>query len=212
MPGINVAWQYDTKITAEAKFSNDLLNGYIYTEFVRFVNIIDLFQEDQKIIWKIIKESRLTDLYQFEKTKPECNYHNTLFSNEIIKKNNDFIESKLGIKANTKTMENITKETIQSAGEMFTYLNLCSDVLVLYKDILKSSPTDIILGLKSIIETSSNSEKQNAEKIWKFVMKTLNLDFHSKLEYYFISKNYPPLKMMNNKSDVWKIELPLKGQ
>ena len=62
MPGISVAWQYDTKITAEAKFSNDLLNGYIYTEFVRFVNIIDLFQEDQKIIWKIIKELKNQDL------------------------------------------------------------------------------------------------------------------------------------------------------
>ena len=120
MPGFRITWQYDAKISPEARYSKDLLNGYHYTEFVRFVNILNLSQENQETFWDIIKESRLTDLYQFEKTKPECNHDKTLFSVEIIRKNNDFIESKLGIKAHTKTVENITEETLLSAGKMFT--------------------------------------------------------------------------------------------
>ena len=64
---------------------------------------------------------------------------------------------------------------------MFTYMNLCSDLDELYKDIfMKSSPKNIILALHSIKSKSLKSGKLQ-EKIWTFVTRKLNLTTHYKL-------------------------------
>ena len=107
--------------------------------------------------------------------------YDTILKADKIKLNNDRLETELGLKGDSIPSGNITKDTLKTAFEMFTYMNLCSGTGVLYRNIFKnSSPKNIILALKSILLKSSKSDKQNAEKIWSFVTTKLDLTNHRK--------------------------------
>ena len=95
------------------------------------------------------------------------------------------IERILKVNVSTKPKENVNQETIEIAGEMFTYLSFCSDEIKglskFYIDILKNFSTkDIIQNLNNIIKVSSKDQmkKEATVNIWNKVSKTLGLRNH----------------------------------
>ena len=65
-----------------------------------------------------------------------------LFTEKMLKKNNFMMETKLGMTSNYKILENVKKETLQLAAEMFTYLNFCPmklDSVLMCKQIFKKA-------------------------------------------------------------------------
>ena len=74
-------------------------------------------QNDKENVWKIVKETRKPFLYYYSNLP--CNI---LLPDYIITENIKRIYEKLHLKP-SKPSENITKETLKTAAEMFTYLN-----------------------------------------------------------------------------------------
>ena len=136
-------------------------------------------------------------LENFEATS-SCFYDDTILGANQIRLNNERLETELGLKGDSIPNGNITKDTLKTAFEMFTYMNLCSGIGekynyptgVMYRDIFKnSSPKKIILALQSIMLKSTKSDKQNADKIWSFVTTKLNLTNHKKLGDFTFEKS-----------------------
>ena len=151
----------------------------------RFVNILQKAQNAKINMWNMVKKLRPYNQFMsdnFEATYSCMNY-DTILKADKIKLNNERLEKELGLKGDSIPMGNITKDTLKTAFEMFTYMNLCSGSGTgsMYRNIFKnSSPKNIILALKSILLKSSKSDKQNAEKIWSFVTTKLDLTNHRK--------------------------------
>ena len=161
-----------------------VLHYLLYLFTLRLVNILRKSQYDQKEMWQIVKKVRPSN--QFSRSfKLKCNY---LLEIDMIRMNNDLLESLLGMKGGSHPMEDVTKETLNTAGKMFTYMNLCYDIGHLYKDIFKDLPKNMIFALKDIRRKSVGSNKLIAEKIWSFVTLKLNLTTHYKLHYMMDDK------------------------
>ena len=139
-------------------------------------------------IWKTVRETRKS--FQFEDTdsSPECQTKTNplLLSASIINENNKKIEKELGWNAKTALYENISKETLETAAEMFTYLNHCPQehkLLSFYKYLFKTaSPKDIILALTSIMKTTKDLEKEKSENIFRKVMESFKLLTYENLQ------------------------------
>ena len=143
------------------------------------MNILHLAKVEAKTFWKIVKVVRQINSLQTHKFGGDCS-KTKILEIDMIRKNNDLLESKTGIKGSSIPVEKVTKETLETAAEMFTHMNLCSDLEELYKYIFLSSPKNFILALQSIMSKSLNSGKL-PEKIWTFITRKLNLTTHDKL-------------------------------
>ena len=170
----------------------------------RFVNILQKTENAQKNMWNMVKKLRPYNQFMsdnFEETFT-CSYYDTILKADKVKLNNDRLETELGLNGDSIPNGNITKDTLKTAFEMFTYMNLCSGIGekynyptgVMYRDIFKnSSPKNIILALQSIMLKSSKSDKQNAEKIWFFVTTKLNLTNHKRFRDFTFEKSSPTI-------------------
>ena len=152
---------------------------------LRFVNILHLFKTNPLTFWKIIREVRLSNQFQYENVCAR-----NILETKQVKMNVDLLEKRCGILGESVPMKNVPNETLKTAAEMFTYMNLCSGgVGDLYKDIFKNSlPKQIILALISMMRKSN---KPIEEKIWIFVTNKLNLTAHEHLKYVL---NHNPWK------------------
>ena len=156
-------------------------------------------RSDLRSFWNIVEELRKSVFSKI--LKLDCNAQSTLLSDEQIKLNIKTLEDTLNMNQSlimetiTKTIcssygcdtkrfdvptiyKNVTYETLQSAAEMFTYLNYCPPKLLLsfYNDLFKSaSPRNIILAITSINRKAQNSAKESSVTILKKVMETLKL-------------------------------------
>ena len=91
---------------------------------------------------------------------------------------------------------------------MFTYMNHCSDLGKLYKDIFKKSPPKIIiLALQSMKRNSVYIYKNITEKIWYFVTRKLNLTTHEQLKYMMDDKFSWKSVMNDNFQNITKMEM-----
>ena len=181
---------------------------YKYVLF-RFVNIICQLQKNQSAsaIWKIMEEVRHINQYQSDIIN-FCG--KTILPINVIQKNNDLLGNQTGIVGDFIPNENISKECLQKAAAMFTYMNLCTGLGDLYRDIFKkSSPKNIILALQSMKRNSDDMNKNITEKIWYFVTRKLNLTTHEQMKYLMDDKfswkseiddnflNFTKVEMMN---------------
>ena len=94
-----------------------------------------------------------------------------------MKDNNDILAKELKLNTTTTPNDNVTYETLKTAGEMFIYLNYCPDrLLPLMEHILNNEkPKDIILALTSIKKYPKVSTKESSEKIMRKVLERMNL-------------------------------------
>ena len=160
----------------------------------RFVNILHITKFGKEYTWKLVKDIR--KFFLSKNINPECNSLETLLSIDLIRDNVMKVKEKLnlneGLKMTTITTEqcmqypcktikvdvpilytDITKNTLHTAAEMFTYLNYCPPKLLLsaYDNVLKStSPKKIVLGMISLRKVSQNNERECAEKIFMKMM------------------------------------------
>ena len=132
-------------------------------------------------MWKIVQKVRPSNEFQSDDFK--CFGSTNMLGIKPIRLNNELLESFLGVKGGTVPMEDVLEETLETGAEMFTYMNLCSVMGKLYKDVIKtSSPKQIFLALYAIFKKSTNSDKKVAEMIWTFYTHKLNLTSYQKIE------------------------------
>ena len=92
------------------------------------------------------------------------------------------------LKLNTTSVphENVSYKTLQTAAEMFTYLNYCPSLIpkhfLFYAELLKTgTPREITLALTSIIKTvkDANINKQTIKNFRKWMESLRLLDFEN---------------------------------
>ena len=145
---------------------------------------------DQKTIWNVIKETR--NNYLSKHIESECQNYDTIVRNDHLAENIRAVEDKLNLNLSTNTIsEDVGQETLETAAEMFTYLNYCPPepfknlVRLLRQDLFKSgnlASKDILLALASIIQSSQNAIKESSTRVLRKTMKILNLVQHENIE------------------------------
>lgn len=152
MPGFKVRWSYNQPINIRKP-------RYMYyertREFRKFANLIHNNIEHLDKVWNIIHKIRfdIVSALSLVDYNDECNYENWNFEPMLegssIKTNNQRLAKGLGIKLNDKVVSEISAETLKTAGEMFIYLNLCSNkverMLQFLEEIFLSQTPDMIL-------------------------------------------------------------------
>ena len=81
---------------------------------------MDVTQESEQNIWKIVKETRKSFLN--EHFDIVCHYENPLIPDNFITDNTVSIEEKLKLNLSSTINRNVSYKTLQTAANMFTYL------------------------------------------------------------------------------------------
>ena len=134
-----------------------------------------LHQED---VWKVIRKTRLSLLSEY--TDIDCYSEDIILLQDIIRNNTNSIAAELKISTLPIPNKKVSHKTLQTAGEMFTFLNHCPPKLFL--DIFKNGTArDIILALTSVIKTLKNAnEKKVTIEVFTNLMDSINLkDFEN---------------------------------
>ena len=130
-------------------------------------------------VWSFVKNVRI--LYLLENSNPECNRDNTLLSDREIQDIVNSLAGKLQINTTSFLSENISYQTLEMAGEMFTYLSYCPPSipkLLRFRAFLfqTGTPRQILLALTSLIKTLENvNDKEESIKIFSKFMKSLDM-------------------------------------
>ena len=161
---------------------------------------------DHENVWKKVKLTRKSFLFVKE-TLSACQFNSNLIllSPKVMQENQNKVEKELGINAKSTTYKNVSERTLQTAAEMFTYLNQCPQehkLLSFYKDLFKSAPLkDVILALTSIMKTTNNLEKEKSVNIFRKVMESINLLNYEDLQIIIKGNCYNANGTFNNCSN-----------
>ena len=131
--------------------------------------MLDRVQLDQENVRKIVRQIRISFLYQLK--DPKCQNSDTLLSDGNIKDNIDVVEEKLKLNVGINPNTNVSDETLQFAANLFTYLKYCPTKDFYVLSVIKSeSAKNILLALTSMMKTSQNAGKKSITKIFTKVM------------------------------------------
>ena len=102
-----------------------------------------------------------------------------MLKSNIIENITDAIEQSQSISFTTE-YENVTQETLETAGKMFTYLGFCPpDTHKFYKDLFtEETPKNIILAMISMLKTTRNANRISSEQIFLNVAEKLKINNH----------------------------------
>ena len=78
---------------------------------------------DQENVWKIIKKLRMSFLSEYPDI--DCYSSYSLLAEKNIQDNINSIASELQLNITSTVNQNVSYKTLQTAGDMFTYLNYC---------------------------------------------------------------------------------------
>ena len=141
-------------------------------------------------IWKIVKETRKSLMSKI--IDPDCQAGYTLLLDNHIKDNINTVVEKLDINISSTLLRNVSNRSLQTAAEIFTYLNYCPsyseiseirNFLVFMKKILKSdSLHKILLALASIMKTSHNAILKSSIRIFRKTMEMFKLNNYKNIE------------------------------
>ena len=145
--------------------------------------MLDITKVEEESIWKIVKKTRRSFVVQHPNPYSCQDYQSKkLLANEYIQENIDSLEKELKLNTSMISHKNVSFKTLETAGEMFTYLNYCSLLIPKYLRIIAhlfqtGTPREIIFGLISVIKTSKNlDEKYKTIEILSKFMETFWLE------------------------------------
>ena len=122
----------------------------------------------------------------------KCDTYNTFLSADKISSQVEAVELNLKIESSEQINETLTKEELQTAGEMFLYLNTCPiqdndtwtlNWKVFYDYLFLTQPADqIILTLNRMMKGETPQDKDvrvRAEKLMKRISSLMSLSFEN---------------------------------
>ena len=157
--------------------------------------MLDTTELDLENVWEIVKKTRISFLV--EHPDPYCQDSNTLLSDESIQENIHRVTKELKLNTSLTPDKNVSFKTLETATEMFTYLNYCSLLIPKYLRIIIAhlfktrTPGEIIFGLTSVIKTTKNrAEKYKTIEMLSKFMETLRLKDYEKVQIITKGKCY----------------------
>ena len=167
-------------------------------------NIIHLTNLDKKNVWKVVKNLKSELSLDLEcRLSPDL----LLYDDKMSQVN--LLEDQLGIESTEVRFENIGRENLKTAAEIYIYLNTCPDSLKpwfsFYKDLFHDQdPNLIILTLNRMMKSRITSENENFLNIAKTVFKEASTLLS--LKYEEIQSLNPGTRKINLKKNHEKIE------
>ena len=126
----------------------------------------------------------------------KCDTYNTFLSADKILSQVEAVELELKIESSEQINETLTKEELQTAGEMFLYLNTCPiqdndtwtlNWKVFYDHLFLTQPADqIILTLNRMTKGETPQDKDatvRAEKLLKRISSLMSLSFKKNTDF-----------------------------
>ena len=118
-------------------------------------------------IWRIVRNIKAK--LSFEKSCTNDGIYNCREFDNEIKPQVDELQKVLKINATDEINENVTKENLNVAAEMFLYINSCSKPLkpwfIFYQELFQNhSPDQIILTLNRIMKTNRDKKLLSISK------------------------------------------------
>ena len=152
----------------------------------------------QENAWEMVKDVRKEEYYNKSELCDQIDLFNSKFSfpKDQIASNFDSIESLADAKVSYE-IKNISRETLDLAGEMFVFLNFCPSPLVSYYHhiILQKSSTEMLIALTQQKNTAFSPTSQDIADI-----------LYKKLESLFGFENIKPNKLIEWKEKVSSLE------
>ena len=144
---------------------------------IRFANLLSETKLSKEEVWKILNFERKSFLSEQHN---ECK--NQLLSNEKVNNNIENLSKELNVTSTTNV--NVSKTTLQTAAEMFFYLNYCPDkLLLLIQHVLKNeSPKDIILAFTNLLKHPRKIIREATMTIFQKVIESFKLFHHEKIQ------------------------------
>lgn len=144
------------------------------------VNILYTAEEEKENIWKIIRKIRKNYLLAYVEVEKlqwgkRCDDFIPKF---LVQDHMDKIEKDLNMNISINLHENIEKETLDLAAQMFIYINFCPDenYLLFLKDLFKKdSLQNMLLSLSSIKKTTQNAVKKSSSLILNMLLRKFSL-------------------------------------
>ena len=167
-------------------------------------NIIHLTNLDKKNVWKVVKNLKSELSLDLEcRLSPDL----LLYDDKMSQVN--LLEDQLGIESTEVRFENIGRENLKTAAEIYIYLNTCPDSLkpwfLFYHDLFHDQePNQIILTLNRMMKSRRTSENENFLNIAKTVFKEASTILS--LKYEEIQSLNPGTRKINLKKNHEKIE------
>ena len=152
----------------------------------------NMTQVDHENVWKLVKEARKS-LFLSENQQLDCHLYKVLLVDTLIKSNIDSLAEKLQLNPTSVPNETVSHKTLETAGDMFTYLNYCPNKLesIIVQILENGTPKDIILAFTSILNSSpKNSIKRSSRNILLNVLKNFELDTYEKIQILTKGKCY----------------------
>ena len=119
-------------------------------------------------------------------TEPNCNFHNSQLSITNVRENIKYIAEKLTEDPITEIpFEGVSQETLETAAEMFTYLNFCpTKIFSFYKDLFTNATAkDITLALTSIMKASvSDAHRISSTRIFEKCSDSFKLNLYKDVD------------------------------
>ena len=144
-------------------------------------NIIHLTNLDKKNVWKVVKNLKSELSLDLEcRLSPDL----LLYDDKMSQVN--LLEDQLGIESTEVRFENIGRENLKTAAEIYIYLNTCPDSLKpwfsFYKDLFHDqAPNQIILTLNRMMKSKGTEVKDGNIRAAKLMEKITNkLSLHYK--------------------------------
>ena len=150
-------------------------------------------------IWKVVKNIK-TEL----SLDLECRLSPDLLLYDDKMSQVNLLENQLGIQSTEVKFENIGRENLKTAAEIYIYLNTCPDSLkpwfLFYQDLFHNqSPNQIILTLNRMMKSRRTSQNENFLKIAKTIFKEASTLLS--LKYEEIQNLIPGTRNMNLKKN-----------
>ena len=144
----------------------------------------NMTQVDHENVWKIVKDARKS--FQMKNKQLDCDVDKdkALLVDNLIKFNIDSLAEKLQLNPTSVPKENVSHKTLQTAGEMFTYLNYCPNKLesIIVQILENGTPKDIILALSIPIKALRKVERKSITKILSKVLESVKLETYKKIQ------------------------------
>ena len=155
-------------------------------------------------VWKVVKNIKSEFSLDLEcRLSPDL----LLYDDKMSQVN--LLEDQLGIESTEVRFENIGRENLKTAAEIYIYLNTCPDSLkpwfLFYHDLFHDQePNQIILTLNRMMKSRRTSENENFLNIAKTVFKEASTLLS--LKYEEIQSLNPGTRKINLKKNHEKIE------
>ena len=187
IPGFKISWFY-SGLGKEPQHDLNSTNDKITEVFVRFVNLIHLSKSNSSTneIWNLVKNLKIQNKEWMHTEYCKHDEGQGFYDvSQVMYPTVKTLEDKLQINSSVVILENMSKDSLKSAAEMFLYLNSCSHFLrpwlSFYTDLFNGKSTsEIILSLNRIMKPWNNPRDiRIARKIFGNLTSMLALNYQT---------------------------------